>query len=78
MNLKSAKLQGSKDGEVFSDLRLLEYLDNGNDPAHDFENGVWREFVFDQPVGVRYIKITVTEQHGGAPCIACVNLYAPN
>lgn len=75
-NLKEAKVKGSEDGTIYTELGTIVYEDQGSDPAHDFDNGVWREVHPNAPTKVRYVRVVVVRNEG-TPCIGCVNLYAP-
>lgn len=75
-NLKEAKVEGSEDGSNYTELGTILYEDAGSDPAHDFDNGVWREVSSNTSVKVRYVRVTVVRNEG-TPCIGCINLYAP-
>ncbi|WP_303012026.1 discoidin domain-containing protein [uncultured Bacteroides sp.] len=76
VNLKAVKVEGSVDGQNYFDLGTAEWGQDGNNYT-DLENELWRDLVLANPVEVRYVKITVTELFSNNPCIACVNLYAP-
>lgn len=75
-NLKTVKIEGSVDGQSYFELGVAEWGQFGNNYA-DLENELWRNVVLTNPAEVRYVKITVTDLFSNNPCIACVNLYAP-
>lgn len=75
-NLKTVKIEGSVDGQSYFELGIAEWGQFGNNYA-DLENELWRNVVLANPAEVRYVKITVTDLFSNNPCIACVNLYAP-
>lgn len=64
------------DGYNYFDLGEVEWGEFGNS-ASDLEKELWRNLVLTNPAEVRFVKITVTELFSNNPCIACVNLYAP-
>ena len=76
VNLKKVKVEGSVDGYNYFDLGEVEWGEFGNS-ASDLEKELWRNLVLTNPAEVRFVKITVTELFSNNPCIACVNLYAP-
>ena len=76
VNLKGVKVEGSVDGQNYFELGDAEWGEFGND-YKDLERELWRDVVLTKPAEVRYVKITVTELFSSNPCIACVNLYAP-
>ncbi|CUN82388.1 F5/8 type C domain [Bacteroides finegoldii] len=76
VNLKGVKVEGSVDGQNYFELGDAEWGEFGND-YKDLERELWRDVVLTRPAEVRYVKITVTELFSSNPCIACVNLYAP-
>ena len=75
-NLKAIKIEGSVDGQSYFELGIAEWGQFGNHYA-DLENELWRNVVLTNPAEVRFVKMTVTELFSNNPCIACVNLYAP-
>lgn len=75
-NLKTVKIEGSVDGQSYFELGIAEWGQFGNNYA-DLENELWRNAVLTNPAEVRFVKITVTDLFSNNPCIACVNLYAP-
>lgn len=75
-NLKTVKIEGSVDGQSYFELGIAEWGQFGNNYA-DLENELWRNVVLTNPAEVRFVKITVTDLFSNNPCIACVNLYAP-
>ena len=75
-NLKAIKIEGSVDGQSYFELGTAEWGQFGNHYA-DLENELWRNVVLTNPAEVRFVKMTVTELFSNNPCIACVNLYAP-
>lgn len=75
-NLKAVKIEGSVDGQSYFELGVAEWGQFGNNYA-DLENELWRNVVLTNPADVRFVKITVTDLFSNNPCIACVNLYAP-
>ena len=75
-NLEAVKVEGSVDGQSYFELGTAQWGQFGND-YKDLENELWRDVVLANPAEVRYVKITVTKIFSNNPCIACVNLYAP-